>query len=506
MYTDKETMVKEIEAIMHDKRLTYWQRSDQLAKYASNILDYPKDTPEEFYRLKANGEICDLGEGRGPYSARYIIPDYEKFLKEGSEFLRLGPATNLMEATNNLLIFYHNAHGLDRFVVFIGRLDVLLEPFVKDMNYEEAKNILRYFLINIDRTLSDSFIQANLGPYETITGNIILELLAELQNITPNVSLRYDPEITPDSFASKAIETSLKCANPAFAYDKFYRENVGENYAIASCYNGLLIGGGAFTLTRLRLGTIASHSTSVEDFFENKLPLAIDTQLKFMDAKIKNLMENRVFFDTDFVVTEGFVSKDKFVGLFGIVGLCECVNNLMKLEGNDYLFGPDKYANDMGVKVLDFINEKVNNHENKYSYKNHFVMHAQVGTGEDANDSPGTRIKVGQEIDLYPHLKQCGLYHKYFPSGVGDIFPFDETALRNPAAVLDIFKGGFKVGCKYLSTYLADGDLVRVTGYLIKKSEVEKYRQGKVVANDSVCLVPGQQDNNKIFDRKVASL
>ena len=103
-------------------------------------------------------------------------------------------------------------------------------------------------------------------------------------------------------------------------------------------------------------------------------------------------------------------------------------------------------------------------------------------------------------------MKQCGLYHKYFPSGVGDIFPFDETALRNPAAILDIFKGGFKVGCKYLSTYLADGDLVRVTGYLIKKSEVEKYRQGKMVANDSVCLVPGQQDNNHIFDRKVESL
>ncbi|MCI7222282.1 MAG: DUF3029 family protein, partial [Erysipelotrichaceae bacterium] len=83
MYTNKETMIKDIESIMHDKRLTYWQRTDQLAKYAAGILDYSKDTPMEFYDLRDNGEICDLSEGPGPYSARYIIPDYEKFLKEG---------------------------------------------------------------------------------------------------------------------------------------------------------------------------------------------------------------------------------------------------------------------------------------------------------------------------------------------------------------------------------------------------------------------------------------
>ncbi len=501
-----EELKQGVENIMQDTTLTYWQRTDQLAKFAENILDYPEGTPEEFYRLKENGEVCDLGEGTNPWSVRYILPDYEKVLKNGSEFLRLAPAKTLLEATTNLLIVYHNVHSVDRFPVFIGRLDVLLEPYVKDMDYEEAKQIIRMFMISVDRTLSGSFVQANIGPEETVTGNILLELVVELQNMTPNMTLRYDPEVTPDKFAEKALVSALKSANPAFALDSFYRETVGEDYGIASCYNGLVIGGGASTLTRLRLGTIASHSENSKDFFENKLPNAMKTQFEFMDAKIKNIYTNRPFFKTDWIFMEGLCDPDKFVGLYGMVGLNECVDLLMEKDGLPYRFGPDAKANELGVKVLEVIEEAVKNHHCPYSYKNRFVMHSQVGTGMDTFDTPGTRIKVGREIDLYPHLKQCGLYHHFFPSGVGDIFPFDETALRNPSALLDIFKGGFKVGCKYLSTYLSDNDLVRVTGYLIKKSEVEKLSRGEVVANDSVCLVAGQEAHNHVFERKVQKL
>ena len=200
--------------------------------------------------------------------------------------------------------------------------------------------------------MSDSFVQANLGPEETVTGNIILELLPELQNITPNMTLRYDPEVTPDEFAKKALDCALRCANPAFALDAFYKERVGENYGIASCYNGLLIGGGAYTLTRLRLGTISEHCKDSKDFFENRLPLCIDTQLAFMDAKIRNVVENRAFFSSDWMVKEGFVHTDRFVGLFGLVGLCECVNNLMAKDGKSGRMGHDKEADQLGGRCV----------------------------------------------------------------------------------------------------------------------------------------------------------
>lgn len=506
MNKTQNQITEEVLQIVKDPILTYKQRVDALAKYALSFVEAPEGTPKDYFELASTGDICDLTEGYGEISARYILPDYEKFLQEGSSFLRLQPAKTLLQATTNLLIFYNNAHSLDRYPVFLGRLDVLLEPFVKEMDYQQAKEVIRNFLLCIDRSMSDSFVQANIGPQETITGNIILELLVELQNATPNVTLRYDPEITSDEFACKALVSALKSANPAFAYDPFYREKVGENYGIASCYNGLLIRGGAFTLTRLRLATIAMHCDSMADFFDHQLPRAIQAQLGFMDAKIKTLVENRVFFSDDWMFTDGFVDADKFVGLFGIVGLCDCVNFLYEKEGLNYRFGPDDQANRLGVKILDIINEAVANHYCPYSYNHHFVMHSQVGTGLDTIDSAGTRIRVGQEIELYAHLKQAGLYHHYFPSGVGDIFPFDYTALANPEALLDIFKGAFKVGIKYLSTYLADGDLVRVSGYLVKKSDLAKYQAGQQVNNGSVSLVVGQQANNHILDRKVRSL
>ncbi len=50
----------------------------------------------------------------------------------------------------------------------------------------------------------------------------------------------------------------------------------GERYAIASCYNGLSIGGGGFTLPRMRLYECSLDAKSPEDFIQNVLPRYID--------------------------------------------------------------------------------------------------------------------------------------------------------------------------------------------------------------------------------------
>ncbi len=505
---DNQEMIKNIHEIVNDPTKTHHQMQRALAKYAIDLLPYPEGTPNEFYRLYENLEICDLNEGHGPYSARYILPDYDKFLANGSQFLRLDPPKSLLEALNSLLIMYLNTHSLDQFPVFIGRLDVLLEPFVIKEDPSKAKELLKWFLTTIDRTIASSFCQANIGPKETVTGNMILELLPDLQISIPNMTLRYDPEVTPDHFAQKAIVTALKSANPAFALDHFYQERIGKDYAIASCYNGLLIGGGAYTLTRLRLNRVAQHSTSLKDFFENVLVNAIKTQLTFMDAKIRSIIEDRTFFKTDWLVKEGLIYRERFMGLFGIVGLNECVDILMDKEGQPYHYGPDQQANELGVKIMEFVEDLVNKHENKYceAYGNHFVLHAQVGAANDENTSPGARIAIGKEIPLYDHIRQAGLFQHFFPSGVGDIFPFDQTAVNNPAAVLDIFKGAFNSGVKYLSTYQSDGDLIRVTGYLVKRSDIEKIKNGEAVINGSVDTALDPIENRGIYDRKVRSL
>ncbi|KXB68231.1 glycine radical enzyme, YjjI family [Aedoeadaptatus coxii] len=501
-----ESVRDAVKAIQQDTAQTYGQQTSRLAKIAENVMDYPVKGEDAFYELYDKSEICDLDEGHAPYAPRYILPDYEKYLKEGSDFLRMEPPKTLLEATTALLVMYHHVPSVTRFPVYIGALDDLLEPFVQKTDREEAKAILKSFLIQLDRTVDDSFCHANIGPYETETGNIILDLVAELQIVTPNMTLLYDEDKTPDAFAEKALKTSLVCANPAFANDKYYSSDFGDvDYGIASCYNALPKHGGAFTLSRLRLNKIAEGAESVDAFFANNLPRAIDTMLHFMESKIHYLVEETSFFKSNFLVKEDFVDLDNFVGLFGMVGLAECTQELLKKDGVDAKFGIDESADAMGIRVMDFIEERVKNFTSDYSpvWNHRFMLHAQVGAANDEGTTAAHRIPIGQEPDLYTHIRQAAKFQKYFPSGVGDHFPFDETAKRNPKAVLDVFKGGFKLGNRYLSAYNDDGDLIRVTGYLVKKSDVEAFKAGKQVTYDTAQYAADPLTKYGILDRKV---
>jgi YjjI family glycine radical enzyme len=503
LFTNLQDTKKAVEDIIKNASLTYEQQTFGLAKLAENQLSYPDGADARFFELFDKEIICDLGEGHAPYAPRYILPDYEKLVKEGCEFLRLKPAKTLTDVLNMLLVFYHHVPSVTRFPVYLGRIDKLIDPFIVDE--EQAREQIKWFLIHLDRTINDSFSHANIGPEETRAGNIIIELEKELQDVTPNMTILYDKDKTSNEFAVKCAEASLVCANPAFANDKMFRADFGGDYGIASCYNGLPLAGGAFTLSRLRLNKIAKNATSVEDFFENKLFEAVDALTKFMESKIKYLVEETPFFKTNFLVTEGFIKLDRFVGLFGLVGMSECVNQLMKLEGKSLSYGKDKEANELGVKIMDLIQNRVNDFESKYGeiWNHRFMLHAQVGAAGDETTSPGMRIAIGNEIPLYDHLKQAGMFHKYFPSGIGDHFPFDHTANDNPQAVVDIFNGGFDSGMRYISAYAEDGDLIRVTGYLVKKSDLEKYNKGEQVSYDTVQYAQLPLNDYGVLDRKV---
>ena len=504
---DIESIRKKVSSIIKNPALTHEQQMMQLALTAENTLPYPEGTPEDFEELYDSLQICDLSEGHAPYCPRYIIPDYDLLFEKGCEFLRLAPPTNLFEALNTLLIFYRNVPSVTHFPVYMGHIDRLLDPFITDI--ESDSKMIAGFLNNCDRTFGSSFCHMNLGPYDSKALRIILKVLPELQNSIPNMTLCYDPDITPDDVAIEAIKSALVCANPAFAYDPIYKKDFGGgDYGIASCYNGLPYGGGAFSLSRVRLNRIAENSDDLDDFMNRQLPYVVDKLCQFMEAKIRFVADEVPFFKTNFLVKEGFIDKDKFVGLFGVVGLNECVNILLQKEGKNYVFGPDKEANELGVKVMDRLKELVESFKSAYSpiWNNHFMLHAQVGAEHDDDTSPGARIAIGSEIDLYDHLRQAGLYHPYFTSGVGDIFPFDQTSSNNPEAILDIFKGAFKVNMRYISTYTSDSDLIRVTGFLVKKSDVFKFEEGKQVVNETAGGSVDALRNKKILERKVRSL
>jgi len=329
-----------------------------------------------------------------PYRPRYICPDYELLFQKGCKFLELGPPKDLLEALNVLEIFYCHVPSITSFPVYLGDLDKLLEPFVVKEDRAFAKKLLGLFLRNIDRVQTDSFVHADIGPEDSVTGRLLLELTEEMQLAVPNLTLKYDPEKTSDDFALACIHCMLKTAKPSFANHRMFVSEWGERYAIASCYNGLSIAGGGFTLPRLRLYECALDAKSVEDFLERELPRHIDLQLEYMDKRVKFIVEQSSFFKTNFLVTEGFVKQENFTGMFGVVGLAECCNYLLGIADKKHGFGMNQEATELGIRIMDAIDARVKAHEAPYcdAYGHRYRLHAQVGIDTDGIHSIGRHL------------------------------------------------------------------------------------------------------------------
>jgi len=489
--------MSELLKIIKDSTLTYEQRVLALARYAENqlkVLNIAKETQE----LRDSGVICDLYEGDAPYRPRYIVPDYEKFVKNGSKFLELEPPKNLSDLLNKLLILYKHVPSISSFPVYIGNLDYLMDPFLEG-NAEDYEKI-RDFMLHIDRTITDSFCHGNIGPKATKAGALILKAQRELNTAIPNLTLKYSKDDTSEEFLKDSLRTTMVTAKPSFANDKMFREEFGGDYAIASCYNGLKIGGGSFTLVRLVLKKLADQTQDYDVFMKELLPNAIKNQLKYMDERIRFLVEETSFFKSNFLVKEGLVDFNNFTAMFGLVGLAEAVNKFSAGR-----FGHDVSADQMGVEIIDLINTLVNKHKNEYcnAFDGKFLLHAQVGIDDDADVSPGCRIPIGDEPDMVTHLKQISKFQKYFPSGIGDIFPFEKTYKKNIDALVNIIEGSVENDIRYMSLYSSDSDVIRISGYLVKRSEIEKLRNGSPVLRDTVALGKGAVDHMKVLERKV---
>lgn len=491
--------------IIQDETLTYHQELLALARLGEST-DTTLRYSDDYYRAKEKMALCDLNEGVMPYRPRYICPDYELLFAKGCKFLELAPPTDLMEAVNALEIFYAHVPSITSFPVYLGDLDKLLEPFVAREDRAFAKKVLRLFLLQIDKVLTDSFVHADIGPEDSVTGRLLLELTEEMQLAVPNLTLKYDPERTSDDFALACVKCMLKTAKPSFANHRMFTSEWGEDYAIASCYNGLKKAGGGYTLPRMRLYECSLDAKGPEDFLERVLPYYMDLQLEYMDKRVKFIVEESTFFKHNFLVTEGFVKQENFTGMFGLVGLAECCNHLLGIEDKKKGFGLNKEATALGVKIMDRIESYVAAHEAPYceAFGHRYRLHAQVGIDTDGmDDAPGTRIPIGVEPTVLEQLEVNEQFHKYFPTGTGDIFKFEETYLKTPEAILPIIKGSLANGLRYFSGYLENNDVVRVTGYLVKKSEIEKLNARKQSLNNVTVFGKGAQDGGHALDRRV---
>ena len=153
------------------------------------------------------------------------------------------------------------------------------------------------------------------------------------------------------------------------------------------------------------------------------------------------------------------------IGMFGYAGLAECVNAILGAKDISERFGHCERADALGERIMDTIKARMDTYTMKYGK---LQLHAQVGVSDDVGITPGGRIPIGDEKEILTHIRNFARVHRHCAAGCGEIFPFDETAKRNPLAILDIIKGAFSIGARYISFYSSDADVVRITGYLVK--------------------------------------
>jgi YjjI family glycine radical enzyme len=493
--------------LVREGALGYDQKLRRLAALAVEALPYPRlsDACAEALEKRV---ICDLFEGNVPYTARYILPDYERALREGLQFLELDPPTDLDDALAFLQIMYTHVPSVTTYQVYVGDLDRALAPFVDDgMDDDVLDRKLRRFWIGVDRMLPDAFVHVDLGPADSRITRSILRVERSLRQAVPNITLRIDPTITPDDLVLDAVRTVFETGKPHFVNHPMMVADHGERYAAVSCYNSLKIGGGAHTLVRLNLEEVALRGGGdVDRFLSETLPHHVELAAELAEARIRSLVEDQRFFETHWLATEGLIDIDRFSAMFGVFGLAECVAVLMAHGGRpDARYGHDAEADALAVRVVERVAELVASRPMPYCRGGggRCYLHSQGGIDLDAGVTAGTRIPVGEEPTMLDHIATCAPHHRWFPAGISDIFHVDDTAVRNPDAMVDIIRGAFASGMRDFTFNLDANEFVRITGYLVRKSDLVAIERDDPVRHTSDRLAAGSERTFHLTERAV---
>lgn len=458
------------------KNLSPKQKAHFLSLEAENNIPYLTLSSETEQALNER-VICDMYEGHAPYKPRYILPDYARFLKNGSAYLELDPAEDFDDALNMLMILYHHVPSVTGLPVFLGYLDKLLMPFIGEQSEQQLYRKLKLFWIMLDRTLPDAFMHANIGPEDSIICRLILKIDAELKQVAPNLTFMYHSEKTPESLFLQAVENICECNKPHIANDIIHTAAFDDQgYGVVSCYNSLPLSGGGSTLSRINLREVALRSRNSEEFLTHQLPKYCHYQMELIERRTAFLYEESNFFQTSFLVIEGLIQPERFIPMFGIFGMAEAVNILMEKDDCNASYAPNSQALSLSYQISAQLSDYVNTTPVTYGFNQKAMLHAQSGISSDQNTTPGVRIPYGAEPNPVDHIITVAPHHRYYLSGVSDILTVDETIKQNPQALLQLCKGAFAHGMREFTANVSSNDLVRVTGYMVRLSDIEKFK------------------------------
>lgn len=493
----RDAFQDQVAAVVTAPKLTYRQRLQQLALLAEGALPYPKLSTLADEAMET-GLVSDLSEGPAPYRPRYLLPDYSVALRNGSEFLELEPAADLEDAVDLLEILYHHVPSITTYPVYFGDIDALLMPYWDESwTPDRLDRIITRLWRFLDRTIPDAFAHANVGPTDNPVARSVLRVDRALAQVVPNLTLKWDPEASSEALLLAAAEGIAAVNKPHIANDPLIRRDFPEGYGVVSCYNTLPLGGGAHTLTRLNLKMSGEHHTgSIERYLDETLPAHIELTFEVIEARVRYLVEEARFYEHSFLVREALLRPERFTAMLGIFGLAELVNGLL----GDKRYGRDDEAAELAHRVVGIIADHVERREVPHCRNGRATLHAQSGIGDDVGVTAGARVTIGEDPELVDHILTVAPHHHRFPSGISDIFALESSVRANPAAIVDVAKGAFAHGMREITFNVEGCDLVRVTGYMVRLSDINRLRREGSRINSTV-LGAQSVENWGLLDR-----
>lgn len=488
--------------IVTDATLSPKQKTHSLALLAENNLPYV-ELDEATEQALNDRVICDMYEGHAPYKPRYVLPDYQLFLQQGSTWLELQPAQDFDDALNMLTIIYHHVPSVTGMPVYLGCLDQLLLPYIGDLTEVQLYQRLKRFWIMLDRNLPDAFMHANIGPTDNVICRLLLRIDQELKQVAPNLTFFYDDKVTPESLLSQAIGSICETGKPHIAnYNLIAKDFDQMGFGVVSCYNSLPIAGGGSTLSRINLKEVALRSQDSHDFLTNTLPHYCQLQLNLIEARSQFLYQQSNFFSNSFLVSENLIKPERFAPMFGIFAMAEAVNILQDKANLVGRYGQDEQAGLLAVKISQQLANFVEQHRVTYGWHNKAMLHAQSGISIDHGLTPGVRIPYGQEPDPVNHIMSVFPHHQYYSSGISDILTIDETIKNNQPALLKICLAAFQLGMREFTANVTGSDLVRVTGYMVRLSDIAKFKEQGSRINTTVLGSEAAEDSSGFLHRQ----
>ncbi|WP_392553417.1 YjjI family glycine radical enzyme [Orbus wheelerorum] len=488
--------------IVTDSNLSAKQKTNNLALLAENHLPYV-ELDNQTEQALSERVICDMYEGHAPYKPRYVLPDYSLFLQQGSTWLELEPAQDFDDALNMLTIIYHHVPSVTGMPVYLGCLDTLLLPYIGNLSENDLYQRLKRFWIMLDRNLPDAFMHANIGPADNIICRLLLRIDQELKQVAPNLTFFYDDNLTPESLLALAIGSICQTGKPHIANYNLIANDFDETgFGVVSCYNSLPIAGGGSTLSRINLKEVALRSKDSHDFLTNTLPHYCQLQLKLIEARSKFLYEKSHFFTNSFLVHENLIKPDRFAPMFGIFAMAEAVNILQEKANLAGRYGQDEQAQILALKITEQLADFVAQHNVTYGWHNKAMLHAQSGISSDHGLTPGVRIPYGEEPDPVNHIMSVFAHHKYYRSGISDILTIDETIKNNQTALLKICLAAFKLGMREFTANVTGSDLLRVTGYMVRLSDIANFKAQGSRTNTTVLGHEAAEDRSGFLHRQ----